>query len=105
MYRKYYNRLVSYKWQFKEWFFENINPKLPKIPVNRPTYLGVPICLKCHSMPEIYALDTGEGWHFFWDCEGHHISDRGEGDIAGWFPFLFGWATGKDLERIGIEVV
>lgn len=102
---KIYNRMLGKKYRFKEWFFENITPHLPKIPVERPSYLGVPICLKCHTMPEIYALHTGEGWYFFWDCEGQHISDRGKGDIVGWFPFLFGWATSKDLAKIGIEEV
>ena len=102
------NRIRSYKWKFKEWFFENITPKLPKIPVGKPIYPGVPICIECHKPPKIHAIDTGEGWYFFWDCEGQHISDERPEEkitIVGWFPFLFGWATDKDLGRIGIEVV
>ena len=102
---KYYNRLISYKYQFKEWFFENITPRLPKIPVQKPTYPGMPICVECHTPPYIHAYHTGDGWYFFWDCEGQHISDRGDDSIVDWFPFLFGWATGKDLGKIGIEVV
>ena len=105
MYRKYYWR---YKYRFKEWFFENITPKLPKIPVTRPIYpRGFPLCITCYQKPRIFAHNTGDGWVFFWDCDEQHIIDR-NGDssmIVGWFPFLFGWATGKDLERIGIEVV
>jgi hypothetical protein len=106
MNRKYYNRMISLKYRFKEWFFENITPKLPKIPTRKPKYPGVPICLFCHHPPIIHAYHTGDGWLFFWDCEGRHISDRRpEEYITDWFPFLFGWATAKDLERIGIEVV
>ncbi len=102
---KYYNRIMSYKWRFKEWFFENITPELPKIPTGKPTYPGVPICPDCHVPPTIHAHDTGDGWLFFWDCEGQHISDMyPDKDITG-FPFLFGWATARDLGRIGIEVV
>ena len=106
---KIYYRLISYRYRFKEWFFENITPKLPKIPTKKPTYPGVPICIECHKPPKIYAVHTGDGWLFFWDCEGQHISEeRAERYVfiaTNWFPFLFGWATGKDLERIGIEVV
>ena len=103
----YYNRFISYKYQFKEWFFENVTPHLPKIQVEKPRYPGVPICAECHKPPHVYALDTGDGWLFFWDCECGDISDlRGDDSfLDGYFPFLFGWATGKDLGRIGIEVV
>ena len=100
------NHIRSYKWRFKEWFFENITPYLPKIPIGKPTYPGVPICVECHKPPQIYAHDTGDGWYFFWDCEGQHIADFRDDDyIVGWFPFLFGWATQRDLEKVGIEVV
>ena len=108
---KIYYRLISYRYRFKDWFFENITPHLPKIPTKKPTYPGVPICLRCHKPPGIYALHTGDGWYFFWDCEGQHVSDNcisrsiEDDSLIGWFPLLFGWATGKDLERIGIEVV
>ncbi len=106
---KFHCKMLGRKYRFKEWFFENITPKLPKIPVERPTYLGVPICSDCHLGLEIYALHTGDGWLFFWDCKGRHISEeRAERYVyitTDWFPFLFGWATGKDLGRIGIEVV
>ena len=105
---KIYNRIMSYKWQFKEWFFENITPKLPKIPMRKPDYPGMSdVCRRCNTDIKIYAYDTGEGWSLFWNCEEQHIIDQwgDETNIVGWFPFLFGWATGKDLERIGIEVV
>jgi len=105
---KFYCKMLGRKYRFKEWFFENITPKLPKIAVGKPTYPGVPICIKCHTSPKIYALHTGDSWVFFWDCEGQHISEeRAERYvyIADWFPFLFGWATSKDLGKIGIEVV
>ncbi len=105
---KYYNRLVSYKWRFKGWFFENITPHLPKIPTRKPYYPGmVSFCGRCNMEKKIYAYDTGDGWFFFWDCEGQHVSDIFDDGyiIVGWFPFLFGWATFRDLERIGIEVV
>ena len=103
---KIYNRIMSYKWRFKDWFFENITPKLPRIPIEKPIYPGVPICIDCHVPPTIHAYFSGDGWMFFWDCEGQHISDRYPDDfLFDWFPFLFGWATEKDLARIGIEVV
>ncbi len=108
---KYYNRFISYKYQFKEWFFENITPKLPKIPTRKPDYpAGMSdFCKRCNSDIKIYAYYTGDSWCFFWDCEEQHVSDRIGGELGfymiGWFPFLFGWATGKDLARIGIEVV
>ena len=105
---KFYCKMLGRKYRFKEWFFENVNPHLPKIAVGKPTYPGVPICTKCHKPPHIYALHTGDGWLFFWDCEGQHISEERQDRyvyIANWFPFLFGWATAKDLGRIGIEVV
>ena len=99
------NRVRSYRYKFKDWFFKNITPKLPKIQTKKPTYPGMSVCVDCHKPPTIRAIYTGDGWLFFWDCEGWHISDRKEEYIVGWFPFLFGWATGKDLERIGIEVI
>ena len=101
------NRIRSYKWRFKEWFFENITPKLPKIPTQKPIYPGAPICPECHAPPTIHAYNTGDGWMFFWDCDGQHIVDRrgDKANIVGWFPFLFGWANGRDLEKIGIEVI
>ena len=105
--KRYYNRFISYKYHFKDWFFENITPYLPKIPTRKPTYPGIfKICYECDTEIKIYAYDTGDGWSLFWDCENQHISNFGdEFLIIGWFPFLFGWATGKDMERIGIEVV
>ncbi len=107
---KLYNRLIGYKYRFKDWFFENITPKLPKIPIRKPYYPGMSdICRRCNTDIMIYAYHTGDGWLFFWDCEEQHVSDRIGADlgfyIVDWFPFLFGWATGKDLGRIGIEVV
>ena len=104
---KIYNRIRSKRYRFKEWFFENIAPKLPKIPIRKPDYPGMyDICERCNTDIKIYAYDTGDGWSLFWDCEEQHISNFGDdGLIVGWFPFLFGWATGEDLERIGIEVV
>lgn len=105
---KIYNRMLGKKYRFKDWFFENITPKLPKIATGKPIYSeshGFPLCTRCYKKPEIYAYHTGDGWMFFWDCEGQHISDRTDEFIVGWFPFLFGWATEKDLGRIGIEVV
>jgi len=107
MKNKFYFRLLSKKYRFKEWFFNNITPHLPRIPVPKPEYFGFWRCVRCHSTIKIYAHHTGDGWMFFWDCEGQHTSDR-LGDrsyIVGYFPFLFGWATGKDLIKIGIEVV
>ena len=107
MNRRYYNRFISYKYHFKDWFFENITPRLPKIATRKPDYPGMPICVDCHKPPKIHACDTGDGWLFLWDCECGDTSDlRGDDSfLDGYFPFLFGWATGKDLERIGIEVV
>ena len=103
---KFYCKMLGRKYRFKEWFFENITPKLPKIPTRKPDYPGMSdVCRRCNTDIKIYAYHTGDGWSFFWDCEEQHVSDRGKGDIVGWFPFLFGWATGKDLGRIGIEVV
>ena len=105
--KKYYNRFISYKYQFKDWFFENITPHLPKIPTRKPYYPGMSdICKRCNTDIKIYAYHTGDSWCFFWDCEEQHVSNLGDDDwIIGWFPFLFGWATGKDLENIGIEIV
>ena len=109
--KKYYNRFISYKYQFKDWFFENITPHLPKIPIQRPIYSelhGYPLCPICSKNPKIYAYHTGDGWMLFWDCEEQHLSELNKCEkymIIGWFPFLFGWASGKDLERIGIKVV
>ena len=105
-----YNRWIGRKYRFKDWFFENITPKLPKIPMRKPDYPGMSnICKRCNTDIKIYAYHTGDGWYFFWDCEEQHVSDRIGAELGfytvGWFPFLFGWATGKDLERIGIEVV
>ena len=105
---KLYYRLTGYRYRFKEWFFENITPKLPKIPMRKPDYPGMSdICRICDTDIKIRAYNTGDGWLFFWDCEEQHLVDGDSSDeyIDGWFPFLFGWATGKDLERIGIEVV
>ncbi len=104
---KYYNRFISYKYQFKEWFFENITPRLPKIPTRKPHFISdATFCSLCHTDIKIYAHDTGDGWCFFWDCERQHVNNYDdEYFVVDWFPFLFGWATGKDLGKIGIEVV
>ena len=104
---KFYCKMLGRKYRFKEWFFENITPKLPKIATRKPDYPGMSdVCKECNTDIKIYAYDTGDGWSLFWDCENQHVNNYGdEYFIVGWFPFLFGWATGKDLERIGIEVV
>ena len=105
---KTYNRIRSYRYQFKDWFFENITPHLPKIPTRKPDYPGMSdVCKKCNTDIKIHAYNTGDGWYFFWDCDEQHIIDKvgDEAGIVGWFPFLFGWATAKDLEGIGIEIV
>jgi hypothetical protein len=104
--------MLGRKYRLKEWLFENVTPKLPKIPIQKPYYPGMSdYCKRCDSDIKIYAHHTGDGWYFFWDCEDQHVSDHHiarsieDDSLIGWFPFLFGWATGKDLERIGIEVV
>jgi len=100
------NWVRSYRYKFKDWFFKNITPKLPKIQTEKPTYPDMLVCVDCHKPPTIHAFHTGDGWLFYWDCIGQHISDMYPDKlIANWFPFLFGWATSKDLERIGIEVI
>ena len=108
MMTKIYYRIKSKQYQFKDWFFENITPWLPKIPTRKPQFPSdATFCSLCHTDIKIYAYHTGDGWMFFWDCELQHISyiDGDCGMIIDWFPFLFGWATGKDMGRIGIEVV
>ena len=103
------NRIRSSRLRFGEWIFENITPHLPKIPTRQPGHpSGSTFCSLCHTDIKIYAYNTGDGWLFFWDCEQQHISNYGEENefyIKDWFPFLFGWATGADLEKIGIEEV
>lgn len=109
MINKFYNRLIGKKYRFKDWFFENITPHLPKIPTRKPIYSeshGYPLCPSCSKKPEIYAYHTGDAWLFYWDCEEQHISNFASdgGIIVGYFPFVFGWAATRDLERIGIEI-
>ena len=107
MIRKVYNRLIGKKYRFKEWFFENITPHLPKIPTRKPEYPGmVDVCVICETDIIIYAYHTGDGWLFYWDCEEQHVSNFASdgGIVVGYFPFVFGWATAGDLEKIGIEV-
>ena len=102
---KIYNKWLGRKYKFKEWFFENITPHLPKIQVRKPEYFGFPLCVDCHTLVKVYAIHTGDSWLFHWDCECGEIAGM-LGDrsfIVGYFPFLFGWASGKDLARIGIE--
>ena len=104
---KIYNKWLGRKYRFKEWFFENITPHLPKIPVRKPdSPFPVDVCASCKTDIKIYAHNTGDGWYFFWDCENQHVSNFDyEPYLVGWFPFLFGWANGKDLERVGIEEI
>ncbi len=98
-------RLLGKYYRLKEYFYNNIAPKLPKIPTKKPTFPGMSdICKRCKTDIKIYAYFTGDGWEFFWDCENQHLIDFGEDEyiIVGWFPFLFGWATSRDLAKIGI---
>ena len=104
---KFYCKMLGRKYRFKEWFFENITPKLPRVPVRKPDYPGMSdVCKRCNTDIKIYTHNTGDSWYFFWDGENQHISNFDyEPLLVGWFPFLFGWATGKDLEKVGIEEV
>ncbi len=86
---------------FKEWFQKNCPVH---IPTRRPKPPTEP-CVCGKPFDRLIALDTGDGWMFLWECENYCGECDPEG-INDWWPFLFGvWATGNQLERIGIEVL
>lgn len=87
-------------YRFRMWL-DDCARFLPKIPRRKPAppKTRCPLCGEPTNI--LSALDTGDGWMIFWDCE----NGCGEGDAAEWFPFVFGWANSKDMRRAGIEVV
>lgn len=95
-----------YLWyDVKDWVYIKLCPKLPKILTSFPSP-KVRFCPECGQSVNIMAINTGDGWEFFWDCPNYcQALDYADMSIEGWFPFVFGWATTKDLEQIGIVVV
>ncbi len=75
---------------------------LPKIATRKPAAPHNGYCPKCRKLFAIHAYNTGDGWDFWWDCENEHWLEEDITHITGWFPFVFGWANGKDLAKIGI---
>ena len=78
----------------------------PLIPVAKPKPPLGAFCPDCrHLLTKICAVDTGDGWAFFWECE----DNCGAADCFvddSWYPFRFGaYCNSKDLAAIGIEVV
>jgi|SRR3989304_1434279 len=95
-----------YLWRdVKDRLYVKVGPKLPKIRTKFPLP-STKFCPACGQPVNVMAVDTGDGWDFFWDCPNHcQALDYNDGLIERWFPFVFGWASAKDLERAGIEVV
>jgi hypothetical protein len=62
-------------------------------------------CASCGKfINHICAHNTGDGWVFYWQCDDG--CGEWDGYIEDWYPFWFGaWCKGKDLERLGIEVM
>lgn len=101
LFQKIYWTLHNKKNDFQVWFAKNFPFKIPRKFPKPPGQ----ICLMCDKPRNILvAVDSGDGWLFFWECE----EGCGEADepIENWYPFCFGvWCKPKDLEKIGIEVV
>lgn len=92
------------KWTLEE-RWKKVARKLPRIATKRP-YPRIEFCPECGGRIEIKACDTGDGWNIFWDCDNSCESiAEDEAYITDWFPFVFGWASSKDMRSVGIEVV
>lgn len=67
-------------------------------------------CPCCHNKVIPLAVDTGDGWAFYWDCEDgcEPFSDLPGGGMlvgeAAW-PFVDSHARPSDLTRAGFKVV
>lgn len=117
-------RRLYYK--FKAWrieFWQNLNKNkftykfLPKIKNKPPLPPHDGVCPKCLELYktaeewleypintiELYAVDTGDGWAFGWQC--NSCDDLiGEEDLD-WWPYKFGvYVSYNQLRKMGIEV-
>lgn len=88
-----------FKIYFPDWFQRTCPIKIAKKQPPVPTQL----CDCGKPYTQMVAYDTGDGYALFWICD----DDCGSPiDVENWWPFWFGvWATPKDFERVGIEVV
>lgn len=85
-------------YRFRLWWFNKAAKHIPLIcaPRPKPPYCE---CKSCGQTLKLMAVDTGDGWDFFFDCD-----DACDPIWIEWWPFLFGaWCGRRDLELIGIE--
>jgi len=96
------NSITRLWFKIKWWWRDTASKHMPRIPRRfpKPPERMCAICGK--PFTKIAAIDTGDGWAFEWGCDDDCCNDNIPID-CGWFPFVFGWATRKDLKRIGIE--
>lgn len=106
---KKYNFNISFKWFdfWVGWFWDKDAKALyicllPMLPIK--IWVSVhQVCPDCGSAMDKLAIDTGDGWALFWDCENH----PGDSEIEiPWDMDLKGreWVTSKELRRLGYEI-
>jgi len=88
---------------FPEWFAEHCPVHIPTKRPKCPNH----ICDSCGKpRKDICAINTGDGFVLFWECEDRCGDGDGEDDLVGWWPFWFGaWTDYESLRKIGIEEV
>lgn len=115
--KRLYALFVYYRFILRDFFYDHIAKHLPVvyIPPEVPNFGKCQQCLDeiddmegeldyitINPTLKKYAVDTGDGWALFWDCDQQH-NDNGQYDIEK-FPFLFGWCSVNDLQKHGFEV-
>ncbi len=95
-------KIAQLYWSIKRevgWLYnDKMRRHMPKIRVKKPTAMA---CPTCGEVTHLIAMDTGDGWALGWWCD---ECDDYRGDAVGYFPFVFGWATYRDLVKYDIEV-
>jgi hypothetical protein len=97
------NRIRRFYYSLKTEWEEKYCRYMPKIKNKFPDAPCGGYCPKCYKPLRICAYNTGDGWYFWWDCENEHWLEEDITKIIDWFPFVFGWCSGNDLRKIGIE--
>lgn len=108
MKRKFHVK-ISFKW-FDFWMgvFVDVPGKtvyvciIPMFPV-KLWFTEHLLCPDCGAPMDKCAVDTGDGWALFWECD-ECLFQGDEGHDIEW-PFGDKWMTHKDMQEHGYTVV